>query len=107
MDRTCNVTLRYVRNLMRDDASQLVLVSCCLDQAGVHTDVAPGQGEGVDARLIDNKKGELVIAIVGVSGDPVADVGDVFVDLGVFDEHAAASNLLHDLAADLRLDGLR
>jgi hypothetical protein len=73
----------------------------------VDANVATGECKGVDVRVIDNEKGEILLAIVGLSSYAVPDFIDVLGDLRVFDNHTAASNVSHDRAPDLRFGVLR
>ena len=96
VDRARDVALRDVRDFVRQHAGELVLVARGLDQAGVHTDVAAGQGEGVDARIVDDEELEAVVSVVGLRGNAHADFVDVFGDDGVFDHLSALPDLRHD-----------
>ena len=53
-DAFVGVTRQHVRDLVADHCGQLILIAGDLEQAGVHADIAAGQGEGVDITGIDD-----------------------------------------------------
>jgi hypothetical protein len=57
------MTLGDVRDFVRKYARQFVLIARGLEQSGMHADKAAGQGEGVDVRVVDDKKREALAAI--------------------------------------------
>ena len=98
-----DVPLGDVRDFMSEDTGELVLIAGRFDEPGVYADVTAGQRKCVDTRVVDDKESEIVVALVGLCGDAMPDLVDVFGDLRVFDNLAAAANILHDRAADLCL----
>jgi hypothetical protein len=72
----------------------------------MHADVAAGQGKGINVRVIDHEERECVSAVIGLGGYAMTDVVDVFGDLRIFNHLAAAPNVSHDCAADLRFGTL-
>jgi hypothetical protein len=112
MNRTGNVPLRHMSDLMGDNASEFVFTAGCVDQASVYPDIASRQRERVNTRIVDNEKRKFVIAIVGLRCDAVADVIDVLGYLRVFDELSTHAYAAHDGAPNLRFlrlvqDGVR
>jgi hypothetical protein len=97
--RPGDVTLRHVRDFVRQDAGQLVFVSRCLEQGGMHADVTAGQREGVDVGIVDHEERERVFAVIGICGDAVTDFVHVFGNLRIFDQLAAGANIAHDRLA--------
>ena len=107
MDGPRDMALCHMGNLVRDHAREFILAAGGLDQPGVYTDIAAGQGKCVDVRVVHDEEREGVIAIVGLRRDAMPDVIDVLGNLSVFDDGAAQANIAHDLPPDLRLDRLR
>ena len=81
MDGACDMSLRDVCYFMGQYTSEFVFVATCFDEPCMDSNVAARECESVDVRIIDNKKSELVITIVGLSGDTVPNFVYVFGDL--------------------------
>ena len=93
MDGPRDVPLRDVRDLVGQHAGEFVFIAGRIDQAGMHTDVAAGQGEGIDIGIVDDEEREALAAVVGLRGNAVAHFVDVLGDLRVFDDPPAKANL--------------
>ena len=64
--------------------------------------ISARQGEGIDAPVLNNKKSVVLLAVIGLSRNPVADLVDVFVDQGVLNDLTAVANTAHDRPAQPR-----
>lgn len=71
----------------------------------MNANVAAGEGECIDTRVVDHEKGEVVITVVCLRGNTVADIVDVFINLWIFDELPTHAYVAHDRATDLCLGG--
>ncbi len=99
------VTGDDVTDLVSHDAGQLRGVLRRRDQPGIHVNVATGNRESVDRRILDDVKvpGEL-IEWSGRSGhDLLADVAHVRVDLGIVVEPDLLGDVLRELLPELPL----
>ena len=101
MDGSSNMTLCYVCNFVRQNASELVFVASCFEQAGVNANVTARQGERVNSVILDDEESEVAIAVIGLRSDFIADFIDIFVDQWVLDNQATFANVAHDRAPDL------
>jgi hypothetical protein len=99
--------LRYMGYLMGYYTSEFVFTATSFNEPRVNANEATGERKSIDVRVIDDEKAEILLAIVGLSSYAVPDFINVFGDLRVFDNLAAASNVSHDRAPDLRFDVLR
>ncbi len=100
MDPAGNVTLGDVRDFVRQHARQLILRARRVEQSRVDADEPAGQGERVDHRAVDHEERKLVVAVgIGLRGQAIADLVDIFGDLGILDDFAAGADLRHDRAA--------
>ena len=102
MDGSRDMPLGDVRDLMRQNTGEFILITSCLEQARVHPDIPAGQGECIDIRVLNDEESETVVTVIGLRGNPVSDLADVLVDQRIFYELTAGANLLHDHAADTR-----
>ena len=102
MNGSCDMALRYVRDLMGQHAREFVLAASGFEQSGVYADIATREGERVYPVILDNEECEVVIAFIGLGGDLVANFIDVFVDQRVLDDLAAIADIAHDRTANLR-----
>ena len=93
----------HVADLVPEHGGQLVVVVQRGEQAGVHVHVAAGHGEGVDARVADDR--ELVVEVRVVQGrrDALADAVDVGDDVGIVDHRRALPDGEVELLPELAL----
>jgi hypothetical protein len=102
MDRSRDMALRNVRNLMREDAGELVFVAGGVEEARVDADVASGECEGIDVGIVDDEERKFLAAVVRLCRNPAADFIDVLGNHGVFDHKVRQAELCHDGPPDLR-----
>ena len=99
-----DVTLRDVRDLVRQHAGELRFVARGEHQAVVHADEAAGQREGIDGVVAHEEELETLRRIArGLRDDARAERLQIFRGLGVFDDLAFVAQLAHDLQADVVL----
>jgi hypothetical protein len=67
----------------------------------MNADVAAGKGERIDAWVINHKEREIMIAIIRLCRNAVADFIDVLGELWVFDDLSAEADIAHDRPPDL------
>ena len=84
-DHARNVALRDMRGFMREHAGELVLVGGREEQPAVDRDEATRHGEGIDLRVAHDEVGELVLAFLSATREPMSDVLQVLGDLGVLE----------------------
>jgi hypothetical protein len=89
------VSLRDVCGFVRQHRSEFGLVLGGQNQAGVHADETTGHGEGVDGRIVDDEKSEVLLRIVAARHQPLAQRLDVFADLRIVHEGQRAARLAH------------
>jgi hypothetical protein len=93
----------HVADLVPEHGGQLVVVVQRGEQAGVHVHVTAGHGEGIDARVADDR--ELVVEVRVVQGrrDALADAVDVRDDVGIVDHRRALADGEVELLPELAL----
>ena len=91
---------------MSQYACKLILIARRLDQARMNADITAWQRERVDMRIINNKKSELLFALISLRGDAVPDLVNVLGNLRVLDHRATATDVPHDGPANLRFSCL-
>ena len=99
-----DVTLRHVRNLVREHRSELRLGLRGLQQAGVHADEAAGKRERVDRHVAHAEELEIVPRAGHGLGEARAQRSQVLGKLRVVDELRIAAHLAHDALAEAALD---
>jgi len=95
------MALGDVGDFVGHDAGKFGFVFGGQYEAGMHTDIAAGPGESVDGGIIHHKKAERVAGGVAVGHQPVAELLDVVVDVGVGDQGCLGANAAHELLAEL------
>ena len=101
-----DVSLRDVRDLVRQDARELAFGVARENQPRIHANVAARQRERVDAVVLDDEEIEVEIAVVDVGCQLRAEIAHVLGQEGIVDHNAGVAQLQHDAAADLRLAAL-
>ena len=92
-----------VRRLVRHDAGELVLVARRQHQPAVDGDEAARHREGVDDGVAHHEVIELMLALLGVAREAVADFLDVIADLGILQNEPLRAHLARPHLADLVL----
>ena len=103
MNGPCNVALCYVCDFVRQHTREFILAASRFEQACVYSNVTTGQGECIYAVILNDEKSEIVITIIGLCGDFIANFIDVFVDQWVLDHQATIANIAHDRAPNAGL----
>ncbi len=95
-----NVPLRDVGRLVGEDARQLILTAGCEHEAAVDRDEAARPRPGIDLGVAYDEIVELVLALLGMAGEPVAEFLDVFADLRILEDLAGVAHAADDHQAD-------
>ena len=103
LDGACDMPLGDMRDLVREHARELRLVRGGGDETLVEADEAPGQREGVDARVAHHEEPEPPLQIGHLRGDPAAERLDVIVGLGVLHDEPLFAQTAHHGHADAEL----
>ncbi len=90
------MALGDVGDLVSDDRGELALAAAGQHQPGVDPHEAPGQGKGVDHRVLDEEEVETLLGAVARADDAIAERLDIAAELGVFHEREALPDLPHD-----------
>ena len=80
-----HVFLGHVGDFMGHHAGQLTLAAGVHDHAAVNADNAPGRRKRIDQRVVDDEERELLLVVVALRDQPVADRLDVVVNLRIGD----------------------
>ena len=103
-DAPRDVTLRDVRDFVREHAGKLGFVARREDETEVDADESARQCEGIDGVVAHEEEREALRRIPGgLRDDARAEALDVFGRLGVLDDLAFVAELAHDLQADVVL----
>ena len=100
-ERARHVMLRDVRDLVREHARELGLGLREQDESRVDADEAAGQRERVDLRVGNAEELEVLLDVRRRGDQPVPELVQVVVDLGVVDVAAARAKLPDDRLAEL------
>ncbi len=106
-DRARDMVLRDVRDFVREHARELGFGLGEQDEPGVDADEAAGQRERVDLRIRHAEELEVLLDVRRRRDEPVSELVQVVVDLGIIDVAAARAHLAHDRFAELALLGGR
>ena len=98
-----DVVLRHVGDFVRQHARELRFRLREQDQAGVDADEAAGQRERIDLRIGHREELEVLLDVGRSRDQPVPELVQVVVDLGIVDIAAARAELAHDRLAELPL----
>ena len=102
-DRPGDVPLRHMGDFMRQHRRQFAFVGGGKQQAGVYGDIATGQRECIDGRIVDHEEVKAVAGILGMGDEFLPDVLDVFLHFRIRDDPAGVTQALEYGAADLHL----
>ena len=101
VDRAREVVLRDVRDFVREHACELGFGLREQDEPGVDADEPAGQRERVDLRVGHAEELEVLLDVRRRGDEPVPELVQVIVDLGIVDVPAACAKLAHDRLAEL------
>ena len=100
LDAARDVSLRDVRDFVRQDGRELALALGLEQQAGVNADESARQRERVDRRIADQEEREVAVAVVRHAREAQAERLQVLADLRVLEHAARIAEPAHHHAAD-------
>jgi len=101
LDHAGKVALPDMRDLVSQDRGQFALCLCLEYEAAMDADIAIGTSEGVDAGVLDGKKGEISSAGITVPCELVPDRLQVGADERIIDDITVRAHVAHEGASEL------